>query len=115
MVVLFLFAFISGWDIKGEYSSSQKGSTLELDFYADKVYLVITPETMKDAIKVFFDGKFVNNDQAGSDVKDGYVQLKTDNLDDIYNLIDLKGNPGEHILRLEFEPAGTKIYAFTFG
>ena len=103
------------WDIQGEYSSSHKGSSLELNFYAEKIYLVITPETMRDGIKVFLDGRLVDNSQAGSDVKDGYIQLKTDSLDDIYNLINLKGNPGEHILRLEFESDGTKVYAFTFG
>ncbi len=107
--------FSGKWDTKDEYSSSHKGSMLELKFFAEKVYLVINPGTMRDEVKVFLDGKLVDNTKAGADVRDGYVQFKTNSLDNLYNLIDLKGNPGEHLLRLEFDSDGTKVYAFTFG
>lgn len=112
------FFFEGDWNVQDEYSeslTSERVAALELSFYADKIYLVITPKTMRDGIKVYLDEKLVDGNQAGSDVKDGYVQINTDNLDGTYNLIDLRGNPGEHMLRLEFESGGTKVFAFTFG
>ena len=46
------------------------------------------------------------------DVKDGKVTLDTHRL---YNLVDLKGKPGSHRLRIEFDGPETSVYAFTFG
>ena len=34
---------------------------------------------------------------------------------DLYNLIDLKGNYGEHILEIRFRTGGVSAFAFTFG
>ncbi|MBI4009270.1 redoxin domain-containing protein [Candidatus Roizmanbacteria bacterium] len=107
--------FKGNWDLQDEFSSSSRGSVLEFNFYADKVFLVITPESINDKVKVLLDGKVVEVSNAGSDVKNGYIQFDSNSPNDLYNLINLKGNPGEHLLRLEFENAGTQIYAFTFG
>jgi hypothetical protein len=63
-------------------------------------------------VKVFLDGKLVNDSNAGSDVQEGIVTINNDRL---YNLIDLKGNAGNHILKLEFENSGIEVFAFTFG
>ncbi|OGK08517.1 hypothetical protein A2767_05465 [Candidatus Roizmanbacteria bacterium RIFCSPHIGHO2_01_FULL_35_10] len=103
------------WDVQDEYSSSSKGSVLEINFFADKVFLVITPKNINDRVKVVVDGEVVNVQNAGEDIKDGYVLFKEDHPNNLYNLIDLKGNPSDHLLRLEFETEGTKIFAFTFG
>jgi len=61
------------------------------------------------------DGKIVDEFNWGKDVKDGFVILNEDNPQTLYNLIDLRGKTSDHLLRLEFETEGTKIYAFTFG
>ncbi|OGK43335.1 hypothetical protein A3B40_05665 [Candidatus Roizmanbacteria bacterium RIFCSPLOWO2_01_FULL_37_16] len=103
------------WDVQDEYSASAQGSALNLNFYANKVHLVITPKTMDDEIKVYLDGKIVDEFNWGKDVKDGFVILNEDNPQTLYNLIDLRGKTSDHLLRLEFETEGTKIYAFTFG
>ncbi len=107
--------FKGSWNLQDEYSSSAKGSVLELNFYADKVFLVITPKSINDKVKVLLDGKVVNASSAGTNVENGHVVFKPDAPNDLYNLINLKGNPGEHLLRLEFGDTGTQIYAFTFG
>ena len=103
------------WDVRPEYSSPFKGSSLVLRFYANKVHLVIVTKNPNDKVKVLLDGKVVNDVNRGQDVLDGYVEFDEDHPDDLYNLIDLKGKSGDHTLRLEFESDGVEVYAFTFG
>jgi cytochrome c biogenesis protein CcdA/thiol-disulfide isomerase/thioredoxin len=106
------FAFDGVWDVAEEAATAQKGSGLEINFRADKVFLVISPSAKGDQIKLFLDGKPVDTAAAGADVKDGLLFLDGQRL---YNLIDLKGKIGSHLLRLEFENDGISVYAFTFG
>lgn len=108
-------AYEGKWDLQSEYASSFKGGSIIFRFYADKVYLVIVPKTPTDKVKVYLDGKIVNDTSRGKDVVEGYIQFDKEHADDLYNLIDLKGLSGDHTLKLEFESEGVKIYAFTFG
>ena len=106
------FALGGTWDLEGEYAQSIKDSTLKLNFYASKVFLVITPKSKNDLVKVYLDGRPVDEKTAGSDVTNGQVNLDTPRL---YSLIDLKGRKDGHILKLEFQTEDTQIFAFTFG
>lgn len=112
------FSLGEEWQVTDEYARNlaDPKPVLVYHFYANKVFLVLkpglgTPEN-GGRIKVFLDGKVVDEKNAGNDVKDGIVLVDRDNL---YNLIDLGGKPGEHLLRLEFEDIGIEAYAFTFG
>lgn len=90
------------WDIQPEYAASKNDSSLDLKFIANKVFLVITPATTSDIINVTLDGKLINTITAH--------EAK------LYQLVDLQGNsPSTHLLHLDFQTHGTKIYAFTFG
>ena len=100
------------WDVESQYGQAEKGSALDLNFNASRVFLVLTPKQAGDPIKVLLDGKVIDNEVAGADVKDGVLTLDKDRL---YDLVDLKGNQGNHLLRLEFESDGVQAYAFTFG
>lgn len=94
------WAFGGSWDIQSEFATSKLSSTLEFNFQAGKILLVITPATQSDIIKVSIDGKLVNTITA-SEAK-------------LYTLAEnLNSTP--HILHLDFFTPGTKIYAFTFG
>jgi len=108
------FSLGGEWEILDENARTITNSVLNYNFYANKVFLVMKPikGNPSTKVKVFLDGKIVNNSNAGEDVKDGEVLVNEDRL---YNLIDLKGNIVDHILRLEFENTGTEIFAFTFG
>lgn len=107
------FSLGGSWNISPQNAITGPGATLTYDFYANKVFLVLNPGTQGTAkIKVFLDDKVVNDANAGSDVKNGTVTVDSDRL---YNLIDLKGQTGSHIVKLEFETPGTQVYAFTFG
>lgn len=95
------WAFGGPWDIQEEYSQSTKNSTLELKFYANKVFLVITPATNSDTIKITLDGK--------------ETELLNVTESKLYTIVNLDGTITSHLLHLDFLTGGTKIYAFTFG
>lgn len=86
------------WTINPEYIESKGQATLDLDFTAQKVFLVITPQN-HESVKVWLDG------QAQPD-----LQLDVPRL---YQIEDFKAIES-HKLRLEFAP-GTQTFAFTFG
>jgi cytochrome c biogenesis protein CcdA/thiol-disulfide isomerase/thioredoxin len=104
-------AYQGAWTLTGEAAKPNQGSALEFQFTADKVYLVIGPAQKGDQVSIFLDGKPIG-DASGADVVNGKVLLDTQRL---YNLVDLKGKPGTHRLRVEFVDPGTSVYAFTFG
>lgn len=54
----------------------------------------------------------VTNTNAGADIKDGILTINSDRL---YNLIDLRNQQGEHLLKLEFQNSEVQAFAFTFG
>lgn len=105
------FAYVGKWSLDDEYAESAEiGSGLLLRFLAKDVYLVITPESKDDRIAVFLDNVLVT-DQAGKDVKNGFIQIDEARL---YHLIHLDQKE-DHILQLNFQTEGTRIFAFTFG
>ncbi len=93
--------FKGAWRQQAESAISGAGAGLELTFHADKVYLVIGPAHAGDKVKVWLDGKPMDD-----------IILDQQRL---YNIIDLNGVPETHTLHLEFPSEGTSVYAFTFG
>ncbi len=107
------FSLGGGWKIEDENAVTIKNSVLNYNFYANKVFLVLRPGVSKNSkVKVYLDGKLVNNSSAGVDVKNGEATIDSDRL---YSLIDLKSKPGSHMLKLEFKDSGIQVFAFTFG
>ncbi len=105
------FSYVGTWNLSEEYAeSAEVGSGLILRFLAKDVYLVITPQSKDDRIAVFLDNKPVT-EQAGADVKNGFVQLDEARL---YHLVQLDTKE-DHILQLNFQTEGVRIFAFTFG
>lgn len=88
------------WEERDEYIESKTNSTLDFKFNAAKVFLVVTPATSQDIIKVSVDGKL--------------TQTITADTSKLYTLVELP-DTGTHQLHLDFQTPGTKIYAFTFG
>ncbi len=112
IVPLHDFAYTGEWDLQDEFASSSRNASLTFHFFAQKVFLVITPKDKNDVIEVFLDGKKVDASNSGTDVVNGQVILDMARL---YSLIDLRGKTEDHVLRLDFKTAGTKVFAFTFG
>lgn len=107
------FSFGGEWRVEEEFATALVNPLLSYNFYANKVFLVLSPpDNKKGEIVVFLDGKKVDEKNAGIDVKGGVVIVDQQRL---YNLIDLHGKSGRHILKLEFQTPGTSAYTFTFG
>ncbi len=106
------FAYGGKWGLQMEHASSFKGSVMEMDFYAGKVFLVMHPKGKCDEVKVSIDDKPLDESSRGKDVKDSVIEIDEPRM---YHVIDLKGKAGEHMLRLELQNGGTSVYAFTFG
>lgn len=104
-------AFNGMWDIENEYVTPKTGASLQVHFYAQKVFLVLMPAEGIGKLMVRFDGKNVTPQQAGSDVSDGIVTVLAPRL---YNLIALPDKE-EHTLELDVESDGIEMFAFTFG
>jgi cytochrome c biogenesis protein CcdA/thiol-disulfide isomerase/thioredoxin len=103
------FAFRGPWRIEF-HSATAAGGSLELNFGARHVYLVLGSPTHPRRMKVFLDGRPIASSVAGGDVHGGVVTVDSQRL---YELVDLP-RVGHHVLRLEPE-AGVTGYAFTFG
>jgi cytochrome c biogenesis protein CcdA/thiol-disulfide isomerase/thioredoxin len=103
------FAFRGTWRI-GRESATAAGGSLELNFGARRVYLVLGSPGRPRRVRVLLDGKPIAAGDAGADVHAGVVSVDAQRL---YSLVDLP-RVGRHLLRLEPE-AGVRGYAFTFG
>jgi cytochrome c biogenesis protein CcdA/thiol-disulfide isomerase/thioredoxin len=108
------FSLSGEWDIRDHEAVAEHNAKLEYHFYADKVYLVLRPGSAGTMakIKVLLDGKTISMKNAGSDVKNGILMVDANRL---YNLVNLRGEKGDHLLQLQFKDPGIEAYAFTFG
>lgn len=102
-------AYSGPWRIEQD-SATAAGGSLELNFGAQRVYLVLgTVDGRPRRVKVTLDGRPIGA-AAGADVHGGAVTVRAQRL---YSLVDLPA-VGRHLLRLEPE-TGVTGYAFTFG
>ncbi len=104
------FAYHGKWRITLESAIAEEGASLDLNFGARRVYLVLGSPGQDRKVRVLLDGQPISAADAGSDVHDGAVTVTGQRL---YNLVDLP-KVGHHVLTLEPE-AGVEGYAFTFG
>lgn len=108
------FQLDGAWQINPEEAvlKSNEGAII-LGFSASKVNLVAgTAGGMIDA-EIYLDGKRVGVSNRGIDVdENGIVRFGPH---DLYNLIDLQGDYGQHILWIMFKGPGLEAFAFTFG
>jgi cytochrome c biogenesis protein CcdA/thiol-disulfide isomerase/thioredoxin len=104
------FAYGGDWQISPEGAVAARDATIEAEFVADKVFLVLGSPSGPRRVEVLLDGRPVPSRLAGEDVRGGAATITGERL---YRLIDLD-RAGRHHLELRFEP-GVKGYAFTFG
>ncbi|MDO8213456.1 cytochrome c biogenesis protein DipZ [Conexibacter sp. CPCC 206217] len=102
-------AYSGEWKISEENATAEGGS-LDLNFGARRVYLVLGSPGGSRRMRVLLDGRPLTARFAGSDVHDGVVTVTGQRL---YELVDLP-QAGRHLLRLEPD-RGVDAYAFTFG
>jgi Thioredoxin like C-terminal domain len=103
------FAYRGRWRITLD-SATAEGGSLDLNFGARRVYLVLGSPGRSRRVRVLLDGRPIPARLDGSDVNDGVADVSAHRL---YELVDLP-KVGNHLLQLEPE-AGVTGYAFTFG
>ncbi|MBA3723593.1 MAG: cytochrome c biogenesis protein DipZ [Candidatus Levybacteria bacterium] len=107
------FSFGGQWTVANEYSASGANATIRYNFNGEKVFMVLKKgDAINGKIRVLLDGKVVDAAAAGIDVKNGEVTVTEDRL---YEIIDLKGQPQNKVLELQFLTPGVEAYTFTFG
>jgi cytochrome c biogenesis protein CcdA/thiol-disulfide isomerase/thioredoxin len=104
------FAYHGKWRITLESATAGSDASLDLNFGARRVYLVLGSPGRDRKVRVLLDGKPIAAADAGADVHGGSVTVTGQRL---YNLVNLP-KVGHHVLSLEPE-AGVEGYAFTFG
>lgn len=92
-------------------TSMSDASTLDLNFLATRVYLVMEAETPQKVL-VSLDGRPLPKKYHTVDMNDAAEILVKEARK--YDIIDLKGEYGRHQLSLKL-PKGVSVYAFTFG
>jgi cytochrome c biogenesis protein CcdA/thiol-disulfide isomerase/thioredoxin len=103
------FALRGRWRIGLDSATAAAGASLDLNFGARRVYLVLGSDRPRK-MRVLLDGKPIPPHLAGSDVRHGTVTVASQRL---YDLVDLP-KVDHRLLTLEPEP-GIEAYAFTFG
>lgn len=109
------FSYGGEWTVTNEYAQADNNATLNYNFTASKVFVILMPAgqvNVASTVKVYLDGKIIDQSVAGTDVKNGVITVDTDRL---YNVVDLHGKTENHVLKLEFLTPGTQAFTFTFG
>jgi cytochrome c biogenesis protein CcdA/thiol-disulfide isomerase/thioredoxin len=104
------FAYHGRWNIALDSATAEQGASLDLNFGARRVYLVLGSPGHSRRVRVLLDGKPIAATDAGTDVEGGAVTVTGQRL---YSLVAMP-KVGHHVLTLEPE-AGVEGYAFTFG
>jgi len=110
---------LNTFELSGRWKLGEEEAVLEgdsgailLHFSANKVNLVASGMKGDVQAEIYLDGKLIDANKAGADVKNGITTFSTS---DLYNLIDLRGAYGDHILEIRFLKGGVSAFAFTFG
>ena len=100
------------WLATNEFVQSKDNpATLDLNFIANRVYLVMTA-AQQSTVTVLLDGKPLPEKYYTADMNtQGQLMVQESRM---YDVLDLKGDHGRHVLTLQV-PNGVSLYAFTFG
>ncbi len=108
---------LNTFELDGTWTINPEEVRLESDtgsifirFNANKVNIVVESDSEAKA-EIYLNEKRIE-DNAGYSVEEGVVRFKEP---DLYNLVDLKGEYGEHLLEIRFLEPGAEAFAFTFG
>jgi cytochrome c biogenesis protein CcdA/thiol-disulfide isomerase/thioredoxin len=103
-------AFGGRWTVAPEGATAAGDSSLDLDFHARRVFLVLGSPGQARSARVLLDGRPLPDRLAGPDVRGGVLEVDAQRL---YSLVDLP-RAERHRLTLRLQP-GISGYAFTFG
>ncbi|MCB9805783.1 redoxin family protein [Candidatus Nomurabacteria bacterium] len=98
------------WKLESEEAilESETGSIF-IRFSSNKVNLVAGGDS---SAQIYLDGQLISKESSGKEVIDSKVSFTNH---DLYNLVDLQGNYGEHLLEIRLIDGEFQGFAFTFG
>lgn len=109
-----IFYFDGEWEIRDDYAVPRTaGASIIYRVTAAKANLVMGADGASVRVRVTLDGGPLDDASRGADADGDSTVTVTDGR--LYELVDLRGAYGTHLLRLEFLDPGAKCYAFTFG
>ncbi len=101
---------VGDWDIASEYAENTgQNAKIIFKYGAQKVFIVASAQG-GNSVRILIDGEQVG-EIAGSDVERGVVLIDNEQL---YRLIE-DDNYAEHVLEIEADRPGLRVYTFTFG
>lgn len=110
------FYLEGAWEIRNECAvPTEPGARIVYKVRAATANLVMDPAGQTRRILVSLDRAPVGMLEAGSDVSPEEPATVIVDGGRLYNLFDLHGRHGEHLLEVEFPEPGVRVYAFTFG
>jgi cytochrome c biogenesis protein CcdA/thiol-disulfide isomerase/thioredoxin len=105
------FALGGVWQETKESGTAVRNASINLDFQAERVYVVLSPPPGRSAlVQVLLNGRPIGRDAAGDDVHGSVVTVNRQRL---YNVVKLARSGGGY-LSLRVQP-GAAAYSFTFG
>lgn len=112
-----IFYFDGAWEIRDEYAVPREaGAAIIYRISASKAHAVMDGGGAAARMRVTLDGKALTGANRGADAAvSGGESVVTVRDGRMYDLVDLHGAYGTHLLKLEFLDPGAKCYAFTFG
>jgi thiol-disulfide isomerase/thioredoxin len=112
-----VFYFDGSWTVHGEYAEpSESGAAVIYRFTASKVHAVMDGGASGARVRIALDGQPLTEKNRGADVTlDAGAATLTVREGRMYDLVDLRGETGAHLLRVEFLDVGARCYTFTFG
>jgi len=107
------FALDGAWRVATESAAHMDGTgSVTLHFSASAVNLVAESKGAPVPLRILLDGAPIDTSVAGADVSSGIVSVDAPRL---YRIVNLKGDIGEHTLRIEVPQGAFEAYTFTFG
>ena len=103
-------AYQNTWRIGPDSATAVEDARLDINFSAQRVFLVLGSKGGPRDLRVRLDGEPIAEGDAGEDVSGGVARIDEQRL---YRLVDLPA-AGQHVLTVEPD-AGISGYAFTFG
>jgi thiol-disulfide isomerase/thioredoxin len=103
-------AYRGRWRLFPRGATALSGAELDLNFKAQRVFLVLGSPKRARNVRILLDGRPLPDGLAGEDVRSGVARIGPQRL---YRLVELP-RAERHVLTLRFQ-RGVSGYAFTFG
>ena len=111
-----IFYLDGQWELKGEYAVPQEaGARITYRVVVSQINMVMVGPKDGARVLVRLDDRSLTKETKGSDceVNGGHSLIVKEGR--MYNIVNLKNKPAEHLIEITFLDPGVHVYSFTFG